>query len=783
MDCQSDLRCGNGQVDPEEVCDDGTEPFGNRCSADCKTSLVCQTAPGQTVAELCDDGFECTVGVCDPQLGCLQTPDVDGTSCAGNEGSCRSGGCVVEKTVVGLDTACHLDALGQITCWGSNSVLVDNVPPGVWVDLDLEDTRVCALDVHGQPVCWGTAAWTNLPSVTWDTIALTQYQLCGIDRTDGLVQCLGSDNFGVVSNANTTEPFVELVATQGSVCGIKAVDGSIDCWGLSSHIAGMPSTGVYEAIRGTADTYCAQADDGLWTCFGLDQFGETQVPAGEDFVDVAVGWHSVCGLRADNKTVTCWGVGTVTPDANDNYGQTTPPSGADDLFETIVGGWQSVCGVRVDGDGRFECWGRYTDNDPRGTDTSLEPPEDCGNQKVDLGEVCDPSVDGSGPCSVDCQSDLRCGNGQVDPEEVCDGGPNNLDPNCTPACELADPCELEPGQTIAQLCNDFNECTVDDCDPSSGCFYTPVADGQFCGIDPSGSCFSGVCVVPDLAVGTDTACAITVDGEIVCWGLNADLINNAPTGVWADLDMQTTFACAIDGQSLPTCWGTNAPAIVAPTPIVGMAASSDAVCGVVPGEFTVKCWGNDEFSQVTWPGANLVDPVVALTAAEDSFCALNGDRSVTCWGELVEIGLTGPGGGGVDFPGSFFAPFSGTTSHCFRDDNAGGAWVCWGADPNLASGAPTFFDALAFGEAHGCASSEGRFCWGAGGPTDPTGTAPHFGQGIPINTPYDVMSAGPFSTCGLSIFSETVNCWGLGTSNDGDPLTTYLEPPPGVIAP
>jgi hypothetical protein len=281
-------------------------------------------------------------------------------------------------------------------------------------------------------------------------------------------------------------------------------------------------------------------------------------------------------------------------------------------------------------------------------------------------------------------------------------------------------------------------------------------------------------VIQDLAVGTDTACQITSTGGIFCWGLNSDIVSGVPAGIWVDIDMQTDFVCAMNGAFEPFCWGTNPPVINAPQPIWSMAVTSDAICGVRPSDRGVQCWGRDDFGQVSWPSANLQDSVLWLTGADDSICARKTDGSVTCWGELEEIGLAGPGGGSIDYPGSYFKPSSGTTYHCFDLD---GNWACWGLNSQIGILAPTFSDGIAFGAEHVCALVDGPECAGAGGPTDPNGTAPHYGQSDPILDSYDAILAGPYVTCGLNRFFETVGCWGLGTSNDGNPLTTYMEWP------
>ncbi len=54
---------------------------------------------------------------------------------------------------------------------------------------------------------------------------------------------------------------------------------------------------------------------------------------------------------------------------------------------------------------------------------SDEPTEQCGNGKVDPGEVCDPAEFLASNCTEDCQEFLfKCGDGILQQQEVCDDG-------------------------------------------------------------------------------------------------------------------------------------------------------------------------------------------------------------------------------------------------------------------------------------------------------------------------------------------------------------------------
>src|SRR5690349_18093862 len=60
--------CGNGVVDPNEVCDDGNTRAGDHCSSDCHSNETCGNGViDVAVGEACDDGNS------EPGDGCQET--------------------------------------------------------------------------------------------------------------------------------------------------------------------------------------------------------------------------------------------------------------------------------------------------------------------------------------------------------------------------------------------------------------------------------------------------------------------------------------------------------------------------------------------------------------------------------------------------------------------------------------------------------------------------------------------------------------------------------------
>ena len=81
-------------------------------------------------------------------------------------------------------------------------------------------------------------------------------------------------------------------------------------------------------------------------CFGDNDAGQLNAPAGSIFADVAAGGAHSCGLAVEDGTALCWG--------DDADGQASPPGGV--RYSAIVAGGRHTCGLRTGG--KVECWGK-----------------------------------------------------------------------------------------------------------------------------------------------------------------------------------------------------------------------------------------------------------------------------------------------------------------------------------------------------------------------------------------------------------------------------------------
>ncbi|MFW2388767.1 MAG: hypothetical protein ACN4G0_10545, partial [Polyangiales bacterium] len=89
--------------------------------------------------------------------------------------------------------------------------------------------------------------------------------------------------------------FAQLSAAQDHTCGLFR-DGSVDCWGTDAHgDEATPIGFAFEAIETATNYTCAIKSEETLECWGEGQ--GTQVPNGELFESIALGFDHACGLR------------------------------------------------------------------------------------------------------------------------------------------------------------------------------------------------------------------------------------------------------------------------------------------------------------------------------------------------------------------------------------------------------------------------------------------------------------------------------------------------------
>lgn len=254
-----------------------------------------------------------------------------------------------------------------------------------------------------------------------------------------------------------------------------------------------------------------------------------------------VGDGTACDLVGTDDGVCEAGVCVQAPEC-------TPATQDEDCVSTN----QCVRGVCVNLECSFE-------NVTNGQGCTIDPnPGTCQNGTcVDLcvGVVCpepnqcqnDDSICDLSDGSCNPHSNKLAGTACNEPGgRVCDGQGScvgcNVDADCDDGneCNGSDYCRLSDrtchGGSIP-FCDDFNECTVNGCDPATGCFYANVPDGVSCSAG-TGTCQSGECIVScRFCCLLRSSCVDNGDGTVTDLGSGLMWIrdgNNGFVGTWQE---------------------------------------------------------------------------------------------------------------------------------------------------------------------------------------------------------------------------------------------------------
>lgn len=234
----------------------------------------------------------------------------------------------------GLGHACAIRSDQTIVCWMNP---VGTVPPGKYRAVSAGYDHDCALTVEGKPVCWGSNSHgqSTAPDETFSSIACGYRHTCAM-RPNGSVVCWGAIATGpdspVWSSTTSFSPaqspagaFTSLAIGSHS-CGIRP-DSSVECWdqgfdrgsftgsAMSGQACGfefyrdapdVPTpAGPFSSLASNLGSFCGLRANGTAECWGLGPKAACSVPP-DSFTALAVGAY-VCGIRASDARLSCWG--------------------------------------------------------------------------------------------------------------------------------------------------------------------------------------------------------------------------------------------------------------------------------------------------------------------------------------------------------------------------------------------------------------------------------------------------------------------------------------------
>ena len=286
--------------------------------------------------------------------------------------------------------------------------------------------------------------------------------------------------------------------------------------------------------------------------------------------------------------------------------------------------------------------------------------------------------------------------------------------------------------------------------------------------------------------GLGHTCTLTMDGAVLCWGLNdagqlgdgtlTDRPAPGPVPALAGmpivaLDSGEAFTCAQTSTGELYCWGENTNGQLgngttvsasSPVPVAGLggpiesfSAGNDHVCALLTNG-TAQCWGANSSAQLgdgtivsrTVPTAVAGFPASLLlqsvTAGQDHTCAVTQAGDAYCWG------------------GNFYGQLGDGTSRT-RTLPVRVVGLSTRGQPRLG-----FVAQMVAGSHHTCALSTGGslFCWGNNA-SGQLGNSLLQSQRLPsdvagIDGAIDTLDAGDAFTCARTTL-DALWCWGANT--------------------
>jgi len=321
--------------------------------------------------------------------------------------------------------------------------------------------------------------------------------------------------------------------------------------------------------------------------------------------------------------------------------------------------------------------------------------------------------------------------------------------------------------------------------------------------------------VRQLSSGSNHTCALTLEGEVLCWGHHglgpgakpvAPGVTRVPGLKHASLVAAgASHTCVLEDGGRVQCWGYNAQGqtgpdglggyVHSPRPVpgveraIGLAAGGTHTCATLEtGE--VKCWGANWKGQLGAAEGAIapdtqgiprtisgLDRVRSLAAGGVHSCAILEDGSVACWGDNAsgQCGSSPVPGVRMIEDAEDVVQISAGRELCMRSES--GEAVCLangGREPRRLGELSGVAD-IAAGLRHGCAvdTTGAVWCWGAHITDSKHGEQPFvYGDGKrPVKLagigPATSVTVGRSHSCALLEGGKVV-CWGTGWLGDGE---------------
>ncbi|KAK2972135.1 hypothetical protein RJ640_007196 [Escallonia rubra] len=302
---------------------------------------------------------------------------------------------------------CAIDASGKQTviCWGKNSSSESSNPSVYSIDIPPMaalaggDGFMCGILANtSQAYCWNLIGSSSdlvppiFETTSYSHIAAGKDHICAIrgsyysDNEYGTIDCwdivkISNSSFSSKQSTLFYDQFIsnlvfgKVVSGEGFSCGGTREDG-ITCWGPNSsrlEISGVSENFV--TLASGLDSLCGVSEvSGEVKCWGANASFVTP-PVGIRFVSLAAGAHHFCGIREDNHGIQCWG----------QFNNSSIPKGPG--FLSLTSSDFITCGIRED-DLVLDCWFANVSSANMSSPPDYDPPL----------QLCSPGMCTPGSC-------------------------------------------------------------------------------------------------------------------------------------------------------------------------------------------------------------------------------------------------------------------------------------------------------------------------------------------------------------------------------------------------
>ena len=243
---------------------------------------------------------------------------------------------------------------GNLYCWGGTWGVV---PSGQFTQYKTGARNTCGKKSTGEDVCWGynTHGQNSIPTgYTWKVIVPGNHYLtmCGI-TTAGAIVCWGQMPVDPSLRPHVPAAYAgyvwEKLSLSSQVCAIRP-DKQLYCWGLNDYgQVNVPAGHLWDSVSAQYSYTCGITTTKQALCWGRNQRGQLNIPSGHLWAQIETGpRYNTCGVTTTGQGF-CWG---YNPD-----GQNNVPSGF--TWKSIHPGYYHACGLTTANE--VKCW-EYTGN-------------------------------------------------------------------------------------------------------------------------------------------------------------------------------------------------------------------------------------------------------------------------------------------------------------------------------------------------------------------------------------------------------------------------------------